>query len=254
MIVMTLRPQFPLKSTQGPIAALTQHSGPIQIPPPPQANLQQVYHDEARYMRLMRDGRALPIWYGWCPARSLSVSTREAARLGDISAFKTEPVAIRQTGGTVVPQGPGTLNISVISHHKTHPGIRETYAAVCAALSDGFLAFGLETTIGTRAGSFCDGDFNLLHAGRKLVGTAQRWALGADGSAICLHHCVVLTGGEADDLCRRAEALYDHARLNHDGPPVRYDRAAHSTRVINHDDLIAAMDKPLSRFIDEGHA
>lgn len=80
-----------------------------------------------------------------------------------------------------------------------------------AALSAGFAAVGIKADIGARSGSFCDGDFNLLHAGRKRVGTAQRWAIGADGSAICLHHCVVLTGGYPDTLCRRAEALYDHA-------------------------------------------
>lgn len=236
-----------LKSISGPIAALTERHGPVHLPPPPLADLQSVYDDEARYMRLMRGGRASPIWYGWCPARSLSISTREASRLGDISGFTAEPIAIRQTGGTVVPQGPGTLNISIVSRHPTHPGIRETYAAVCGALMDGFAAIGIETEVGARPGSFCDGDFNLLHLGQKLVGTAQRWAIGADGSAICLHHCVILTGGEPDTLCRRAEALYDHA-----SQPTRYVRDAHSTRVINHDDLLAAMDKPLSHFIQEG--
>jgi hypothetical protein len=236
-----------LKSMSGPMAALTERHGPIHLPPPPHANLQGVYDDEAHYIRLMRSGRAVPIWYGWCPAKSLSVSTREAARLGDISGFAEEPIAIRQTGGTVVPQGPGTLNISVISRHKTHPGIRETYAAVCQALAKGFAAVGIDTEVGARPGSFCDGDFNLLHRGRKLVGTAQRWAMGADGTAICLHHCVILTGGDPDSLCRRAEALYDHA-----GKPTRYTRDAHSTRVINHDDLLAAMDKSLTRFIQGG--
>lgn len=235
-----------LKSMTGPLAALTMHHGPFSLPPAPGANLQTVYHDEARYMRLMRDGRAPPLWYGWRPAQSLSVSTRERARLGDITGFQIEPVTIRQTGGTVVPQGPGTLNISILSRYIAHPGIRETYKAVCRALSDGFATMGLETTLGARPGSFCDGDFNLLHKGRKLVGTAQRWAMGSDGSAICLHHCVVLTGGAPDALCGRAEALYDYAGL-----PVRYERAAHSAENLNHDDLIAAMDKPLTRFIQE---
>lgn len=233
-----------LKSTKGPIAALTEPQGPVRLPPPPHALLQNVYDDEARYMRLMRDGRAPPTWYGWCPAPSLSMSAREASRLKDVSGFRAEAVAIRQTGGTVVPQGPGTANISILSHHAEHPGIRETYAAVCRALMDGFAALGMETEVGARPGSFCDGDFNLLHRGRKLVGTAQRWAMGADGTAICLHHCVVLTGGEPDILCRRAEVLYEYAGLT-----TRYVRDAHSTRVINHTDLFTAMDKPLSRFI-----
>lgn len=233
-----------LKSVSGPIAAITDPDGPIDLPPKAGANLQRVYDDEARYMRLMRSGRAEALWYDWVPERSLSVSVREARKLPKLPAFSDEPVAIRGTGGTVVPQGPGTINISVLSSHPRHPGIRETYDALCRALIDGFAELGLKTTIGARPGSFCDGDHNLLIEGRKLVGTAQRWAMAADGSAICLHHCVILSGGDPDRLCARTEALY---RQN--GHYIRYDRAAHSAHQIDQTALARAMDKPLSDYI-----
>ena len=233
-----------LKSVSGPISAITDPEGPIDLPPKAGAKLQRVYDDEARYMRLMRSGRAKPLWYDWVPERSLSVSVREARILPELHQFSDEPVAIRGTGGTVVPQGPGTINISVLSSHPRHPGIRETYDALCRALTEGFAEIGLDTTIGSRPGSFCDGDHNLLIEGQKLVGTAQRWAMAADGSTICLHHCVILSGGEPDRLCARAEALYGQ-----NGHNIRYDRAAHSARPIDQAALARAMDKPLSDYI-----
>ncbi|WP_298917023.1 hypothetical protein [uncultured Algimonas sp.] len=238
---------FPLKSVSGSLDTLTasvRTPSPGALPPRDGAVLQSVYDREAHHMRRMRDGSAPALWYDWVPQAALSVSGREHGRLGDIDHFTAEPVAIRGTGGTVVPQGPGTINISVLSRHPRHPGIRETYAALCEALRQGFAAMGLETTTGARPGSFCDGDHNILLEGRKLVGTAQRWALAPDGGAVCLHHCVILSGGSAETLCARAEALYAHA-----GRDVRYDRDAHSAVPLDRAALGAAMEKPLRAYI-----
>jgi hypothetical protein len=232
------------KSADGPLSSLTSHAKSLILPPPDGVRLQDVYDAEMRYMQQMRTGGADARWYDWVPALSLSVSGREALKLGDLSRFLAEPVAIRGTGGTAVPQGPGTINMSVFSHHPRHPGILETYRSLCTALQDGFAALGLQTSIGARPGSFCDGDHNILYQDQKLVGTAQRWAMRADGAAICLHHCVILAGADPDWLCARPEALYDHAGL-----PIRYDRNAHASIPFNRADLAEAMDKPLQDFI-----
>ncbi|MGB6228698.1 MAG: hypothetical protein WBF53_01055 [Litorimonas sp.] len=236
-----------LKSVTGPLSALT--DGSKVLPPSDGAELQAVYDAESRLMRRLRAGTAAPLWYDWVPHLSLSVSGREAARLGDLSAFESEPVAVRGTGGTAVPQGPGTINISVLSRHPRHPGIRETYEALCGALIRGFAAMGLDTRTGARPGSFCDGDHNLLLEGRKLVGTAQRWALAADGSAVCLHHCVVLSGGDPDGLCSRTEALYAHAGL-----AACYDRDAHSGLSLDRAELARAMKTPLADYLERSEA
>ena len=228
-----------LKSAIGPLAALT---APLPLPPPDGAVLQDVYDAETAYLRAMRDGRAGPRWYAWCPHLSLSVSRREAGLLGDMGAFAAEPVAIRQTGGTAVPQGPGTLNVSVFLRRPGPPAIRETYAALVAALAEGFAAIGVKTTVGARPGSFCDGEFNLLHAGRKLVGTAQRWAADGDGGSLCLMHCAVLTGGDPARLCARTEALYHACGLER-----RYDPDAHSGLAIDRAALEQALTAPLDR-------
>ena len=247
-----------LKSVDGPLGSLFGGSlfggaGSVSLPPPDGADLQAVYDAESRHMRRMRAGEADALWYDWVPARSLSGSRRELSRLGDVSRFDDEPVAVRGTGGKIVPQGPGLINISVLSRHPDHPGIRAAYDAVCAALIQGFAAMGLATTTGARAGSFCDGAHNVLLAtgegpGRKLVGTAQRWARWS-GGAVCLHHCVILSGGRADELCARAEALYAHAGL-----PERYSRDAHSEVVLDRGELRAAMAGPLGRYLDAAEA
>ena len=240
-VCASIRKHHMLKSTTGPLAALT---ASVPLPPPDGAVLQDVYDAESAYLRAMRDGRAGPIWYSWLPHLSLSVSRREAQTLGDLSRFTAEPVAIRQTGGTAVPQGPGTLNVSVFLRRPGAPQIRETYLELIAALKDGFAGIGLETSHGARAGSFCDGEFNLLHEGRKLVGTAQRWASDGAGGSLCLMHCAILSGGDPEWLCARTEALYTACGLTR-----HYDPDAHSGVLIDRRSLDAALAEPLSHLI-----
>ena len=207
--------------------------------------LADAYAWEDRRLAAMRAGLARPLHYGWVPQTSLSISRSESRRLHlDTLAFDAEPVAIRPTGGTVVPQGPGTLNITLFTHHARHPGIRPFYEALCAALQQGFATLGMDTTVGPVAGSFCDGDYNLVLDGLKLVGTAQRWTTGPGGSSIGQHHCVVMTGGDPVQLCARTDALYRAANL-----PDRADPSVHSARYIDTAALMAALDAPLKSIL-----
>jgi len=238
------------------------------LPPTPAANsdwsvprthgrpLADAYAWESARLSAMREGKASPTWYGWVPQRSLSISRSEARRIGLDRLTHSEPpitehVAIRPTGGTVVPQGPGTLNLTLFTHHAKHPGIRPFYDRLCAALQQGFATIGIPTAIGPCAGSFCDGDYNLLHEGKKLVGTAQRWATGptnpdGSGSTLGQHHCVVMTGGDPVTLCARTDALYARAGL-----PDRADPTVHSARHIDIPALLAALDAPLSAILTD---
>lgn len=100
------------------------------------------------------------------------------------------PVIPRRTGGGITPQGPGVLNAALA--FSTGPGrsrtIRESYDAICAPLAEALAALGIAAEAAPVEGSFCDGDYNLAVAGRKIVGTAQRWR----GNA-CLCHALLLT-------------------------------------------------------------
>lgn len=220
-------------------------------PPADGKALADVYAWEDARLAVMRGGdKAVgPLVYGWVPARSISLSRREANALGvntdlRLQGFTAEPLAIRGTGGTAVPQGPGTMNITFFTVHDTHPGIREFYDAMCNALQTGLRTLGFETTIGPCAGSFCDGDYNLLHGGRKLIGTAQRWCRAKDGRTLGVHHAVVLLGADPDDLCNRLTTLYAAGGQN-----VRYDPTVHSAAPIDADTLRAALKSPLDALV-----
>lgn len=208
--------------------------------PPDGVSLGDAYAWEERRVAAMRKGLAGPISFIWVPGKSISLSRREAARL-NLDGFDAEPIAVRGTGGTAVPQGPGTANITLFTRHHRPPDITRFYGEMCTALQRGFDNLGLETTIGAKPGSFCDGDFNILLDGKKLAGTAQRWCRAQNGDTVGCHHVVVLTGGDPVKLCARLEGLYAFAQK-----PETYAPEMHSSKYIDLDNLRGAMALPLS--------
>lgn len=91
------------------------------------------------------------------------------------------PVLLRKSGGGLVPQGPGIINLSL-----AYPTVRafgdaaeEVYRHLCGILSDGLARLGIATGCQAVAGSFCDGRYNLACGSgaqaRKIAGTAQYW-------------------------------------------------------------------------------
>jgi len=212
-------------------------------PPADGTSLAEFYAWEERRVDAMRQGRAHPFCYVWVPEASISLSRREAARL-DVAGFSAEALAVRGTGGTAVPQGPGTANITLFTRHNFAPDITSYYGEMCAALQNGFRALGLTTTIGAKPGSFCDGAFNILLDDKKLAGTAQRWCRAKNGQTLGCHHVVVLTGGDPNTLCRRVENLYDYAKK-----PEQYDVELHSSESIEIRSLQSAMMKSLAGLV-----
>jgi len=142
---------------------------------------------------LWRGRRALTV------PRTLSRQNRfkSAARLMTARGW---PVVVRQTGGAVAPLSPGLLNVAMaFTDGGMHPpSIENTYRAFCAPLIAALASMGISASCGPVAGSFCDGNFNLVVDGRKVAGTAMRWRRrnGHAGTAV-LAHAVVLC---AEDL------------------------------------------------------
>lgn len=104
------------------------------------------------------------------------------------------PIVVRSTGGGIVPQGPGILNISIavpISAHERAP--HGDYAWLCRPLCDHLSDRGIDSRLGAVPGSFCDGAHNVVVDDRKLAGTAQR-----RGRSSALLHMVVLVEPELD--------------------------------------------------------
>lgn len=240
-----------LKSTTAPPQVPDLSSDPLELEPDywhlhpgHGAPLADTYAWEERRFAAMRAGLAGPLHHLWTPQRSLSISRAEARRIKLDRIEPVEPIGIRATGGTVVPQGAGTANLTLFTRHRTHPGIRAFYGAWCAALAEGFATLGLGVDVGPCAGSFCDGDYNLLLDGRKLVGTAQRWGRARDGSTIGHHHAVVMMGADPRALCARVDALYACA-----GFAERADPAAHASPALHMETLRVALRDPLDRLL-----
>lgn len=118
------------------------------------------------------------------------------------------PVVVRCSGGSCVPQGPGVVNLSII-----HPKVRgwlleDGYRLLCDLLQELLADYGLDATIGEVPESFCDGRYNLQVGGRKLVGTAQRWAGGSRDSAAVLAHACLLVDLDLVEATEKINTLY----------------------------------------------
>lgn len=130
------------------------------------------------------------------------------------------PVSTRKTGGGITPQGPGVLNVALAFTVAPPKGrdIRGSYAEITEPLSEAFQTLGIASSAQPVEGSFCDGDYNLAVAGRKIVGTAQRWR-----GNTCLAHALILTD---IDLAPAVTAVQQLATaLGHD---TRFSLDVHS--------------------------
>ena len=152
---------------------------------------------EARQARDVALGEAmaradsLPTFRLWQNQRALVVSRRES-RLKWFEAASLRlaqegwPVLVRDSGGGAVPHGEGILHLSLVLPRGDAPifSFEALYRALCKPLRSALGGLGIETDFGEVPGAFCDGRFNLIHRGRKLAGTAQRWRGGPAGTGV----------------------------------------------------------------------
>lgn len=91
------------------------------------------------------------------------------------------PVHERPSGGGLVPQGPGILNLSLAWTVHGAPGdwMDAIYRHLCTLLQQPLADLGIATHWQAVPGSFCDGRYNLACGSadgvRKIAGTAQYW-------------------------------------------------------------------------------
>lgn len=128
---------------------------------------------------------------------------------GWLAAAKAYRVRVRASGGGVVPQGPGLLNLSLVwraAGDGAPAGTEAVYRALCAELAGALARLGVVAQPQAVAGSFCDGRFNLAVAGRKLVGTAQSWRR-VGGTPVVLAHAVIVVDADPQALTESANAF-----------------------------------------------
>lgn len=130
------------------------------------------------------------------------------------------PVFLRMSGGGLVPQGPGILNLSLAYAVAQPPGALSdaVYLHLCQVIGEALQTLGVDTHWQAVAGSFCDGRYNLAwgppEAARKIAGTAQYWRRApaamqsADGQRhLVLAHAVLLVSADPVQINARANAF-----------------------------------------------
>ena len=118
------------------------------------------------------------------------------------------PVQVRASGGGLVPQGPGVLNLTLAWSADTIAAldIGAIYQALCAELAAALARLGITASAQAVEGSFCDGRYNLAVDGRKIVGTAQSWRRIA-GRQVVLAHAVIVVDADPQTLTSEANAF-----------------------------------------------
>ncbi len=166
---------------------------------PPNGSLTQAFlsWEETLIDKMKLNPHHPDIWACWQSAQGLCV-TRKEHRLpnfekaqADLIA-KGQELATRRSGGTIVPQGEGILNITSLSLSYGPRNIGKSYMDFCKDMQTRFNTVGFDVDIGPVTGSYCDGDYNLILDGKKLAGTSQRWVKGPDKAFIILNHAVIL--------------------------------------------------------------
>src|SRR5690606_17506901 len=140
------------------------------------------------------------------------------------------PVTVRQSGGGIVPQGPGIINLSLAYavHGKPLDHSDAAYLLICRIISQALQEYGVSSHHQSVEGSFCDGRYNLAvgqgdHT-KKIAGTAQLWRRHPMASSvdqqIVLVHALILAYVDVvalSELANRFEqALGNDKRYTHD--------------------------------------
>ncbi|NYT65080.1 lipoate--protein ligase family protein [Alcaligenaceae bacterium] len=141
------------------------------------------------------------------------------------------PISVRQSGGGVVPQGPGIINLSLAYavHGKPLDHSDAGYQQICDVIGQALQGLGIDTRAQAVEGSFCDGRYNLATGSqdqaRKVVGTAQVWRRqpgvnNNEAFQVALVHAMILAHADINAITDQANQLelalgHDRRYLNH---------------------------------------
>lgn len=150
------------------------------------------------------------------------------------------PAFLRRSGGGLVPQGPGTLALSLVypMMGQVGDGAEAVYSHLCGILARVLASLGVRTVASAVEGSFCDGRYNLAFTAggqpRKMVGTAQYWrhlpSTGTPENFLILSHAILLVEADLEMLNQQAnrfESSLGSGRAYQADRLISLARAAH---------------------------
>ncbi len=112
-------------------------------------------------------------------------------------------VHLRASGGRLVVQDPGVLNVAFAYEGDALPSLEALFAEMTGALLHLFGELGVRARQGEVPGSICAGSTDLSAGGRKIAGLSQRRRRG-----FALVHAFILAGGTGAERLGVAETFY----------------------------------------------
>jgi octanoyl-[GcvH]:protein N-octanoyltransferase len=153
--------------------------------------------------------------------------TRSETRLPHFDGAAAEmqaagwPVLLRKSGGGACPVGSGTVQVSMIEVAFSGATMKAKYAVLSKLIQSTLCFFQIVSRIGSVAGAYCSGSYDLAVKGKKIAGMSQHWFRNR-----CGIHCVVTAASinieePPDVLAGVVNRFYDCA-----GSPLRCQAAA----------------------------
>jgi octanoyl-[GcvH]:protein N-octanoyltransferase len=149
--------------------------------------------EETLIARELQRRQTQPVAVIWSSRRCLVVSSRDTGSSRFSAAAEQLrnsgwPVVVRSSGGSVVPQGPGVVNLSLmwLAPAQGKLSIVQHYWRLFDVIQQALKSLDVDATMRSVPGAFCDGRFNVAIGHRKFGGTAQRWMVGAPGQRVAV--------------------------------------------------------------------
>lgn len=122
------------------------------------------------------------------------------------------PVVVRKTGGGVTPQGRGILNVALAYALDPieSPTINGVYQMFCSPLIKLLAQSGCNAHTGCVKDCFCDGAYNVVVDGKKVIGTAQRWTRvkSPESRQVVFAHALILIDADLTACIDAVNQLY----------------------------------------------
>lgn len=184
------------------VAGLERHVGRQHLERPAADVQMLVDGDLALLARLMAGGRPGLRWRCW-QNRHCLVVPRNWSRLPGFRDAVLDcplPVALRASGGSAVTHGPHILNVSLcwLAMAAEGAGIRQGYDRLTGPILATLADMGVTAGLSRVAGAHCDGHCNIVHAGRKLAGTAGLIRPAGGMRGLLLHASLTLAPMDGD--------------------------------------------------------
>lgn len=149
---------------------------------------------------LQQEQPAIVLWRSKTPTLVLPAALMRSPSVQEAAAQAGRqgvPVVTRRSGGGIVPQGPGTLNLALVLPAPPGFQLEDGYRLICSSIAEALTRFDIRSTTGECEHAFCDGHWNVLVQGRKLAGTAQRWRRAGSGPIVLAHAAILTTRPDA---------------------------------------------------------